>query len=123
MTGRDRDQRPDQCVQLSVRMSTSPRGTVLGIVGDVDLVTEARFRAAFDQALANEPDVLVADLTGVTFLGSVGLRHLVTADEAAGAGVLRVVPSPVARRAIEVSGLARVLALRSTVDEAFHAGG
>jgi anti-anti-sigma regulatory factor len=69
----------------------------------------------------NRPAALVADLSGVTFFALVGLRHLVAVDATVGSGVMRVVPSPTARRTIEVTGLGGVLTLRSTVDEALDA--
>jgi anti-sigma B factor antagonist len=119
MTGNDR--RLDLWGQLGVRTWRDMRGTVLQVVGEVDLATEARFHTALEHALENRPDALVADLTGVTFLGSVGVRHLIAVDAAVGSGVMRVVPSPTARRAIEVTGLGGVLTLRSTVDEALDA--
>ena len=104
--------------ELGVRIRRVPRGVVLEVVGEVDLVTEARFHAALEQVVDNRTDALVVDLSAVAFLGSVGLRHLVAVDAVVGFGVLRVVPSQAVRRVIEVAGLARVLIMKPTVEEA-----
>jgi len=119
MTGDDR--RLGRWGRFGVWIWQDMRGTVLQVVGEVDMATEARFHIALEQALEYRPAALVADLTGVTFLALVGLRHLVAVDAAVGSGVVRVVPSSTARRTIEATGLGGVLTLRSTVGEALDA--
>ena len=54
---------------------------VLAVGGEIDMSTAPQFEKAIDDVLAVDPPTLVIDLTGVTFLGSVGLRLLATANE------------------------------------------
>ncbi|HEY7595658.1 MAG TPA: STAS domain-containing protein [Actinophytocola sp.] len=116
MTGLD--QSPDPDVELDVRVRRDERAVVLEIDGEVDLVTSGRFHTALEQAGSARPDVLVLDLRGVAFLGSIGLSHLLEVHALVGAGVLRVVPSPAARRTIEVACLHPVLTMYDTVEDA-----
>jgi len=91
------------------------------VIGDVDLVTAPRLQSAFDHLLRHDQSVLVVDLDGVTFLGSVGLSMLLKAHAMAGPGRLRVVAATRAsRRAIEVTALDQVLAMFPTVRAALR---
>jgi len=87
------DQAPDQGVPFGVRLRRDTRGVVLQIVGEVDLRTGDRFHEALEEAMENRPQVLVVDLTGATFLGSLTWSYLISA---ARTSVLRIVPGPVA---------------------------
>jgi anti-sigma B factor antagonist len=120
MPGPDPQPAPDD--MLVTRMSRVERGSVLAVDGEVDMTSSKTFRTALDDALGDAPTVLVVDLSTLTFLGSVGLSHLVDAHVAAGAGVLRVVAGGAPRRAIELTGLDQLLSLVHTVDEGFAAG-
>lgn len=93
--------------------------TVLHVEGDVDLATVPALRdAALDQ-LQRGPAVLVLDFGAVGFLASAGLSALTTLLDAAEPRTkLRIVAGPIARRAIEFSGLASELAVFSTLDDA-----
>jgi anti-sigma B factor antagonist len=99
---------------------------VVTVAGEIDRFTVARLRAAvttgFDQLRGGE--ILVIDLTGVTFLGSPGLQALVEATEAARhrREPLRIVVDntrPVIRP-IQITGLGEVLALFDTVTQALQ---
>lgn len=99
---------------------------VVTVGGEIDLVTVDRFRAAvtagFDQL--HDGEILVIDLTEVTFLSSQGLQALVDVTQAARRRrePLRIVVDhtrPVIRP-IEVTGLDNVLALFDTVEDALH---
>jgi anti-sigma B factor antagonist len=52
---------------------------LLVAAGEVDTLTAPRLEAAVDELLGTGADVLVADLTGVTFLASSGLAVLIRA--------------------------------------------
>jgi anti-anti-sigma regulatory factor len=56
------------------------------------------------------------DLTGLSFLGSPGLSHLIEASAAI--DVLRVVAANSPRRAIQTTGLGMLFRIAETVDEA-----
>jgi anti-sigma B factor antagonist len=93
---------------------------VLHVVGEVDTLTAPVLRTRLDEHLA-EVELLVLDLTDVTFLGSAGLAVLVAAkDEADRAGHrLRLVPgSRIVVRALEATGLLTLFDLADTAAEA-----
>ena len=100
---------------------------VVTVAGEIDLYTVDRLRAAvaagFDQL--HDGEVLVIDLTEVTFLSSQGLQALVEVTLAAQQRrePLAIVVDhtrPVIRP-IEVTGLDEVLALFNTVEDALLA--
>jgi anti-anti-sigma factor len=109
-------------IGLGVRVWRQAGGVVLEVIGEVDLATEGRFLAALEQAVDNRANAFVVDLRAVTFLSVVGLRHLVAVDAVAGDGVIRLVPSPVVRRVIELAGVAQLLTIKHTVAEALEDG-
>jgi anti-sigma B factor antagonist len=82
--------------------------TVVAFVGELDLDEAGEAASALAAAVGRGHHGVIADLRGVTFLGSTGIRVLLeaqTAAEAAG-GRLRVVQGDgPARRLIELLGL------------------
>ncbi|MCV7234817.1 STAS domain-containing protein [Mycobacterium branderi] len=96
---------------------------VLTVGGEVDLSTAPAFEAAIAEALAEEPAVLVIELSGMEFLASAGVRVLAAAREKLGdSGQLVVVAnSPVTKRPIELLGLDKTVALYPTLDDALAA--
>ena len=54
-----------------------PDAALLVAAGEVDTLTAPRLEAAVDELLGSGAEVLVADLTGVTFLASSGLAVLI----------------------------------------------
>jgi anti-sigma B factor antagonist len=100
---------------------------VVAVAGEIDLYTVDRLRAAvtagFDQL--RDGEVLVIDLTKVTFLSSQGLQALIDVTQAAQqrrTPLLLVVDHtrPVIRP-IELTGLDDILALFHTVEDALDA--
>lgn len=96
---------------------------VLTVGGEVDLSTAPAFEAAIDGALAEEPAILVVELSAMEFLASAGVRILAAAREKLSkSGQLAVVAnSPVTRRPIELLGLDKTVALYPTLDDALTA--
>jgi anti-sigma B factor antagonist len=99
---------------------------VVTVAREIDRFTVQRLRAAvaaaFDQL--RDGEILVVDLTGVTFLGSPGLQALVDVTQAAQQRrePLRLVVGhtrPVIRP-IQVTGLDKVLALFDTIEQALQ---
>lgn len=110
------DSGPAPAPMLEVRQVEHDDGVVLEVIGDVDMATAPRLQGAFDRLLRHDQSLLVVDLDGVTFLGSVGLSMLLKAHASAGPGRLRVVAATRAsRRAIEVTALDQVLAMFPTL--------
>ncbi len=93
---------------------------VVTAVGEIDINSAPELRTVLDAAVGPASDTIV-DLSGVQFLGSVGLSVLLAAVEQADPGRVRVVASLQARRPIEVTGLDQVLDLYDTVESALAA--
>jgi anti-anti-sigma factor len=86
---------------------------VLRVAGELDLLTTPTLSDACTAALASRPPVLVIDLSGVTFLASVGMSAIVAAHQTAGAHTkVRVVGgSRDTLRPITVTGLDTLLSV------------
>jgi anti-sigma B factor antagonist len=52
---------------------------VLTVTGDINMMTSPRMRAALMQAASEQPQRLVVDLEGVTYIDSSGIATLVEA--------------------------------------------
>jgi anti-sigma B factor antagonist len=95
---------------------------VLAVGGDVDHATIPEVRAGVAKATAGDAQVVVLDLSAVTFLDSAGLALMVNLHVER-PGRLRVVaPMPIARRPIELTGLDQVLTMFDTVTDALAPG-
>ena len=94
--------------------------TLLTVGEVVDLATAPVLEEAIDGLLAEGPKALIVDLSGVTFLASVGLRLLVSTHEKVGeSGQFAVVASgPITSRPIQLTKLDEVFAMYPTLDEA-----
>ncbi len=93
---------------------------VIGVSGDVDMVTAPRLAEAIDAAIATSPAALIVDLSKVQFLASAGMTVLVTAQA-------QVVPptrfavvadGPGTSRPIKLMGIDSTFALYKTRDTA-----
>ncbi|WP_246537899.1 STAS domain-containing protein [Saccharopolyspora endophytica] len=76
--------------------------------GEVELVNAPRLGAVLNQVVDERPDVLVLDITAVTFLSSAGLAVLVRAhrnSSAVGALFRVVANNPATLRPIQLMGL------------------
>ncbi|WP_241010760.1 STAS domain-containing protein [Mycobacterium camsae] len=93
---------------------------VLSIGGEIDLVTAPALEEAIGGVAVNNPSALIIDLSGVEFLGSVGLKILAATCEklgdAAEFGV--VARGPATRRPIHLTGLDKTFPLYPTLDDA-----
>lgn len=80
---------------------------LLGVSGEVDLLTAPKMEEALTEGLEHEPDTLVIDLLSVSFLSSAGLSTLVRCNQLAGEKTrCRVVAEGAATlRPIELMGL------------------
>jgi anti-sigma B factor antagonist len=91
----------------------------LAVAGEVDMDNAAHLDHVLSAALATAPSVLVIDVSGVTFLGSAGIRAFADGHQAAArsdcafrlCGATRMT-----RRVLEIAGLLRVFGL---ADEPF----
>jgi anti-sigma B factor antagonist len=119
----------EQLVRIETAWMTHATGTavVVTVAGEIDLLTIDRLRAALAAGFEDLDDgeILVIDLTQVTFMDSRGLQALVDVTQATQQRrePLRIVVDhtrPVIRP-IQVTGLDKVLALFDTIEEALRA--
>ena len=107
------------CGMLVVTVTEStPASTTLVVSGELDTLGAERLLARLDRLLGQGHRSVVLDLSAVTFCDSSGISALVRghARASAAAGRLRLsAASPQVTRVLEVSGLARMLGLQSTV--------
>jgi anti-sigma B factor antagonist len=68
---------------LDVKIELRGDAVVLCICGEIDLLSEPLLRSTVSSQLDLAPEVLVLDLTGVTFLSSIGLAVLMAARQQA----------------------------------------
>jgi len=111
--------RPQDLLDVTVHRPDG-EAEVLEVIGEVDLLSVEVLDDALAAALAREPGRLVIDLTGVSFLASVGMTVLLKAHRSAGGTRLRVVAPDrgTVGRALELTGLTEALAVAGTRAEA-----
>jgi anti-sigma B factor antagonist len=97
--------------------------TVVTLAGELDLYNANSVRDALIECASEEPERLVVELSGVTFIDSTALGVLVEARTRLTnrRGFLLAAPGREVRRALEISGLDRHFAVYETVDDAVAA--
>jgi anti-sigma B factor antagonist len=109
---------------LDARVSVSRFGTdsfVVAAGGELDLFTSERLREKLDQVLELGGRRILVDLTGVSFMDSTALGVLVGAARtlrSSGGQMVLVADDPRVTRVIEITRLARVFRIESSLPEA-----
>jgi anti-anti-sigma factor len=96
----------------SVRTVPDPPHTRLVLAGEIDIGCRSRLDAVLDEVGDGPAVDVTADLSAVTFLGSVGLDFLVQLHLRlvnAGRALTVLNPRPTAGRAIKLTGLDKLL--------------
>lgn len=108
---------PNSCV---INEEWIGRTVVISVAGVLDMLTSPQLEAAISAASQKNPTGIVVDLTAVEFLASAGMGVLVSArDQAVGKSGFAVVASgPATSRPLKLVGLADVVGLYSTLEEA-----
>ncbi len=109
----------------SVSVKTDHTGLVpiTSIVGEIDIATDQLIRDEIHAQLAKKPDVLVLDLSSVTFMGSAGINLLVQSEhEATRIGARRAVIACEGRvrQVLEISGIDYLIDLHSDIPSALR---
>jgi len=103
---------------MSVTVTFSPGGAAVVVVtGEVDLGTAPQISEHVDP-LWGTTDVVVVDLTGVTFLGSAGIAQLLRANAAAaenGSTLVLVAQQRPVLRTLEIAGLLSTFTVQDTL--------
>lgn len=96
------------------------RVAVLSVSGVVDMLTAPQLEEAISASLSQTPTALVVDLTDVEFLASAGMGVLVGAHDQLPADVKFgvVADGPVTSRPLKLVGIADIVDLSTTRDEA-----
>jgi anti-sigma B factor antagonist len=109
---------------LDARVSVSRFGSdsfVVAAGGELDLFTSERLREKLGNVLELGGRRILVDLTGVSFMDSTALGVLVGAAKAlksSGGQMVLVADDPRVTRVIEITGLARVFRIESSLPEA-----
>jgi anti-sigma B factor antagonist len=109
---------------LTVRAADVAGVVVVAVEGEIDVDTADVVLDALRLGFESGGPAVVADLTEVSFFGSTGISTLITAHELADEHhtKLHVVAAHRAvRRPLQVTGVADVLSLHDSVDEALSA--
>jgi anti-sigma B factor antagonist len=90
--------------RAQVKVHTDGARPVVRIVGEIDMASVATVRPVVDELIAQKPERLRFDLSGVTFMDSSGLSLLVAAvQRVPRVELLR--PPPLVSRLVELTGL------------------
>lgn len=96
------------------------RTVVISASGVVDMLTSPQLETSITTSLTKNPSAIIIDLTNVEFLASAGMGVLVAARDQTssdiGFGV--VASGPATSRPLKLVGLADIVGLYSTLDEA-----
>ncbi len=82
----------------------------LSIAGELDLASVESVHETIDEAVNGNPERIVFDLGGVTFMDSSGIAMMLQVSKRVGNVKVRNV-RPIVRRVIEATGLVEVLGL------------
>ena len=96
------------------------RTVVVAASGVLDMLTSPQLEETLTAALRQNPSAIIVDLTDIDFLASAGIGVLVAARDLAGDGVrFAVVASgPATSRPLKLVGLAELIGLYPSLDEA-----
>ena len=96
---------------------------VVAAAGVVDMLTVPQLEDALRTVTAQKPEALIVDLTEVEFLASAGMGVLVAAHDAAKADTrfCLVADGPATSRHLKLVGIADIVPLYATLDDALAA--
>jgi anti-sigma B factor antagonist len=107
-------------MQITISNDTGPTAKVV-LVGKLD-IAGADVVALPLATLAGGKTSIIVDMSGVTFVASIGIRHLVLASKAIsrrGGKLVLVNPTGMVRDVLVTSGLADLLPIVATESEAY----
>lgn len=98
--------------------------TQLTLNGRLDVQGTQAIEQPFSFATTSRAANVVLDLSGVTFLSSIGIRLLITSARAQanrGGKLVLAAPQPLVRKVLEIAGIDQLIPIYDNV-EAAHAG-
>jgi anti-anti-sigma factor len=112
--------RPRGPIQLALTTHFEARATVIGVAGELDLLTVSKLIARLEDAIRRRRGDVVIDLSEAEFIDSMGLHALLNVQRRLirQARTLAVICPPGAvRNAIELARLSEALGVVSTIEE------
>lgn len=95
------------------------RTAVISVSGVLDMLTSPQLEAAISATIGKKPAAVIVDLSDVDFLASAGMGVLVAARDKVGTVGFAVVASgPATSRPLKLVGLADVVGLYPTLEQA-----
>lgn len=112
--------RPRGPIQLVLTTRYEGRATVIGVAGELDILTVTKLIARLDEAIRRRHGDVVIDLTEAEFIDSMGLHALLNIQrrlmrQARALGV--ICPPGAVRNAIELARLAEPLGIVPTMED------
>lgn len=109
---------------FAVRTEDHDGAVVLSVFGDVDMTTAPDVAKSIEGALEHGPEVLVVDLSGVSFLASAGISVLIDGNRrAADRTRFRLVATgSTTLRPMELTGIAAEFSIHASRDQALRGG-
>jgi len=107
--------RPQDLLRVTVHHSDG--AVVLAVAGEVDLLSAPVLGSEVTTALADTPELLVIDLSEVSFLASIGITVLLEARREAGTATRVRVVAPehgIVHRTLGLTGLHEALAVKTS---------
>lgn len=97
--------------------------SVVAVSGTIDMITAPQLEAAISAATATGPAALIVDLSAVDFLASAGMGLLAATHNALTPGTrfAVVADGPATSRPLKLVGIADIVGLHATRDEALAA--
>ncbi len=117
------EQEPDATTQFSIEAEQIDAGTVLRVVGELDLSTHERLGEELT-SIATGGGAIVVDLEGCDFIDSSGIRALLIGRQAAednGGTLALAAAKPQVVRILDVAGLASALPIHASAEKALAA--
>ena len=105
---------------LEVRTETRGNAVVIHVVGDAGMANVDGFQESLTHVCAKKPKLVVFDMSGMTFISSIGMGTLVTfmkGVERCGGTVILAALQPMISDAFKRARLTDILKLRNTVEE------
>ncbi|MFB9234964.1 STAS domain-containing protein [Plantactinospora siamensis] len=102
--------------ELTITVQRTSDEVILGLAGEIDMLTATRLSAVVNEALADPPPRIVLDLAGVTFCDSQGLGTLVVLSRKASHAQSLLILTNVGDfllRVLDITGLRSALMVRN----------
>ncbi|GAA2745899.1 MULTISPECIES: STAS domain-containing protein [Kitasatospora] len=115
------DPKAAPALQLTVSVRDHGSALVLRPEGELDHDSVGPLRDALEERLADPPQRIVVDCSGLSFCDSTGLNLLLRARlraEPAGGRLMLAAPTPIVARMLEITGADEVVEVFATLDEA-----